>query len=67
MSQKKRKLSKLKQLRESKDLSQRALAETIGVDTLTVSTWERGTHAPKSKAILKALANVFPGETFSED
>ena len=66
MSKKKKRLLNIKALRESRDLSQRELADKLGVTSLTVSTWERGAHAPSGLA-LNALRAVFPGETLFEE
>lgn len=45
-------------LREAADLTQRELAEAIGVDRTTVAHWESGRHTPNGKlldAYLEAL------------
>ena len=65
MLQKKKKKLRLKQLRLSKDLSQREVADKLSCTTLTVSSWERGAHMPSRMAMSK-LAEVFPGENFFE-
>ena len=51
-------MKRIPQLREEKHLSQRALAESIGTDTQTVSDWEKGTKYPSNRA-LKVLSNFF--------
>lgn len=45
----------IRSARDSRDLTQRALAESIDVDTMLVSKWERGAHRP-SEANLTAIA-----------
>lgn len=47
-------------LREKLDLSQKALAELLGVHAMTVSKWERGVLAPSAhqRRMLRALADA---------
>lgn len=49
---------RLKELREDRGLSQRQLADTLGVASGTVARWEIGTRIP-SMASLLALVNFF--------
>jgi transcriptional regulator with XRE-family HTH domain len=49
---------RIKQLRKKKGLSQVELAEAVGVQGNTVSTWERGTRKPDFKA-LSILCDIF--------
>jgi molybdopterin-binding protein len=49
-----------KALRARLDLSQKALADLLGVHTMTVSKWERGVLKPREpqKRLLRALADA---------
>ena len=49
---------RIRQLREDKKISQRALAEKIGVSFKAVNFWEQGKVEPSAKYIC-ALADVF--------
>lgn len=49
---------RIKQLREEKGISQRALANKIGASAKAVNFWESGKVEPSAKFIL-SLANVF--------
>jgi len=49
---------RIRQLREEKNLSQRALANLIGASNKAVNFWEAGTVEPSAKFIC-ALADVF--------
>lgn len=49
---------RIKQLREEKNLSQRALANLIGASNKAVNFWETGKVEPSAKFIC-ALADVF--------
>ena len=49
---------RIKQLRKKKGISQSELAEVIGVQNNTVSTWERGTRKPDFEA-LNLLSDYF--------
>lgn len=49
---------RIKQLREERGWSQRALAQKIGANPKTVNFWERGTSEPTSGFIV-ALADIF--------
>ena len=44
---------RLRQLREEQGLTQAQLAEIIGVDSRTVSIWERGIRPPKDEYIIE--------------
>ena len=48
----------IKKLRKKKRLSQRKLAETIGVSQKAVDFWERGVNQPKAIYIIR-LADFF--------
>ena len=52
----------LKNLRKSQGLSQKQLADALGVDQRTVSAWENGVCEP-SFAVLLNLCRIF-NETF---
>lgn len=55
---------KIRALREAKGLSQRELADALGLDQTTVSAWERGVAEP-TVFNLRRLADVLgvsPGE-----
>lgn len=45
--------NRLKQLREASGLSQRALAQRLGVASNAVARWERGEHAPSVYGALR--------------
>jgi transcriptional regulator with XRE-family HTH domain len=49
---------RIRQLREEKNISQRALAKLIGASNKAVNFWEAGTVEPSAKFIC-ALADVF--------
>ena len=49
---------RLKELRESKDLSLRQLASALGVSAIAVSRWETGQRTPSIEQLLK-IANFF--------
>lgn len=57
----------LKAAREDAGLSQKAVAERVGVDSITISRWERGVRRPPRAAVL-LLAKVYgqPPERFGE-
>lgn len=44
---------RLKQLRENKQLSQRALAAELGIAQSTVGMWESGKREPDSSVLVK--------------
>jgi transcriptional regulator with XRE-family HTH domain len=46
-------MTKLKQLREERSLTQEELAEFTGVTSLTISRWENGKRKPRFKSIRK--------------
>ncbi len=48
----------LKNLRQSKNLTQNQLAQTLGVDQRTISAWEKGICEP-SFEILAKLCELF--------
>ena len=54
----------LKNLRKAKGITQKQLAETLGVDQRTVSAWENGVCEPSFDLLLK-LCQFF-NETFDE-
>ncbi|MCI8735028.1 MAG: helix-turn-helix transcriptional regulator [Clostridia bacterium] len=53
---------KITQIRNEKNLSQRALAKLIGASPKAVNFWENGSAEPSAKFII-ALANVFECST----
>lgn len=57
---------KIRAYRERKGLSQKALAEALGVDQSAVSNWERGLSEPTAFNIrrLADLLGVKPGDLF---
>jgi transcriptional regulator with XRE-family HTH domain len=50
-------MSQIKKLREKAGLTQRALAEKIGVSEITVRKWESGHRTPRLRRI-RRLAKV---------
>lgn len=56
----------IRALREAKGISQRELAEALGVDQSAVSNWERGKAEPTAFNIrrLADLLGVKPGDLF---
>lgn len=50
-------LRNLKRIRETKDITQAAMADAIGVDLGTYRSWEQGRHWPKANW-LPAIAAV---------
>lgn len=52
----------LKSLRKSKGLTQKELADKVGVDQRTISAWEKGICEPGFQ-MLAHLCEIF-GETF---
>ena len=52
------KQSHLQALRQSRGLSQSALAAAVGVSTRAVKYWEQGTRTPSTSSLL-ALAHFF--------
>jgi len=48
----------LRQLRTSKNLTQKQLAEMLGVDQRTISVWETGKNEPDFKTLAK-LCDIF--------
>ena len=60
--------AKIRQYRERAGLTQKELAELVGVNHSAVSFWENGKAAPTTANIIK-LANVLqckPGDLFAE-
>lgn len=49
----------LKELRESRDMSQEQLAALLGISKSTVGMYEQGKRKPQSDEILKKIASVF--------
>ena len=49
---------RLKELREEKDLTQKALADKLKVNFRTISTWENGTRKPDIDMLIK-IAKYF--------
>jgi transcriptional regulator with XRE-family HTH domain len=50
--------SDVRQFRERYRLTQRRLADLLGVDPMTVSAWERGTRNPPAMLLELALAEL---------
>jgi transcriptional regulator with XRE-family HTH domain len=61
--------NKVKEIRESKLLTQSQVAQMMGVQTQTISNIERAKHIPRPITLRKlAIAlGVSPDELFSED
>jgi DNA-binding XRE family transcriptional regulator len=69
---------KFMNLRESLGLTQKQVADAIGVTDQTVSNWERGVHVPRltlgqavqlckiTKQTLQELASLFEAETLKD-
>lgn len=57
---------KIRQLRERAGLSQKQLAEALGLDQSSVSLWERGITAPTVGTIyrLASVLGCHPGDLF---
>ena len=51
-------MNKLMELRNEKGISQKKLAELMGVAQTTVSAWERGTREPDFETVIK-LCRIF--------
>ena len=51
-------MSRLKELRQEKKLTQQELAKQIGVSKLTILNWEKGEHQIKSEKA-QQLADIF--------
>ena len=60
--------NKLKNLRLTEDISQKELAEKIGVSESSISNWESGKRVPESRNMMKYY-KVFnlPSDYFTED
>ena len=54
--------NKIKILRENKGLSQKALADKLGITRSSVNAWEQGISVPSTQYILE-LANLFEVST----
>ncbi len=52
-------LDRLPALRAAQGMSQKALADNLGVSVRTVQRWEAGDHAPFARDV-RALFNLFP-------
>lgn len=48
----------IKELRLALGMTQAQLADSVGVDVMTVSCWERGLHAPRGRAVLRELEKL---------
>ncbi|MDQ3442282.1 MAG: helix-turn-helix domain-containing protein [Chloroflexota bacterium] len=48
----------IRELREGAGLTQKAVADAIGVTIATVYNWERGTYEPRASQ-LRSLAHLF--------
>lgn len=57
----------LKELRNSKGLTQTEFAEKLGINIRTVQNWEGGTNIPKSKEMLIRSIFVKRNEYFEEN
>ena len=57
---------KLQQLRKEKGLTQKQLADNLGVDPSAVSLWESGKTAPTVANLMKiaVILNCNPGDLF---
>ena len=51
-------MSKLRSLRQARNLTQAELAKLLDVDRSTVAQWERGANMPRAEMLIK-LAKVF--------
>ena len=51
--------TRLKELREERRLSQRELADAVGMSNATIAHWETGRYIPKLDENLFNLANYF--------
>ena len=58
--------AKIREYREKQGLSQKELAEALGIDQSAVSNWERGISEPTAFNIrrLADLFGVSPGDLF---
>jgi DNA-binding transcriptional regulator YiaG len=48
----------IKEIRNKLNMTQSEFAHELGVESITVSRWERGQHQPKGKLIRNALARM---------
>ncbi|MBW4674698.1 MAG: helix-turn-helix transcriptional regulator [Desmonostoc geniculatum HA4340-LM1] len=63
-------VSRIAKLREEKGLTQRQIAETLGVDVSTVRNWEKSREGVKMFARVAKLCNLFecqPTDLFEEE
>ncbi len=51
-------MGKIKELRQSKKMTQAELAKLLGIDRTTVTQWEIGKNMPRAKMLLQ-LADIF--------
>jgi transcriptional regulator with XRE-family HTH domain len=54
----------LRSWRETQKLSQPKAGEKLGVDTMTISRWERGSHLPHKKhwAKIEQITGIAPAQ-----
>lgn len=61
----------IKKVRVNLGLSQKQLAEAMGVTLMTYSSWERGVNSPRKKVLIDALeqnqSNIRPEELITEN
>ena len=63
-------MSRIAKLREEKGLTQRAVAETLGVDVSTVRNWEKSRDGVKMFVRVARLCDLFdcePQDLFEEE
>lgn len=63
-------VSKIAKLREEKGLTQRQIAERLGVDVSTVRNWEKSRDGVKMFVRVARLCELFdcqPGDLFEEE
>lgn len=63
-------MSRIAQLREEKGLTQRQIAETLGVDVSTVRNWEKSREGVKMFVRVAKLCKLFncqPVDLFEEE
>ena len=51
-------MSKLKALRQARNLTQEEVAKILGVDRSTLAQWENGVNMPRAKMLVK-LSKMF--------
>ena len=61
--------ARIKEIRLNLRLTQRGLAERLGIDPITVSRWERGETVPSdlNRVILARLGGVHPNHLRGEE